>query len=76
MSEEGNKEQTRAAKQDETPELTDDQLEEIAGGPNIRLERVGLDHIGYYNFGVEIEGVTVAASPDDGSPQTDKKKSF
>ena len=32
MSEQVNKEQTKDAKQEEIPELTDDQLDEVAGG--------------------------------------------
>ena len=32
MSEEVNNEQTKGAKQEEVPELTDDQLDEVAGG--------------------------------------------
>ena len=40
----------------EPTELNEDALEDISGGPTRRTEDFG-DHIGNYNFKVEIDGV-------------------
>lgn len=40
---------------DDTPELSDEALAQISGGPK---KNTDLDHMGSYNFYVEIEGVT------------------
>ena len=44
-------------------ELSDDELEAVSGGT-----RGGFDHIGNFNFKVEINGVTVAAFKKPGVP--------
>lgn len=70
MSEEVNKEQTKRTEQGKIPELTDEQLDEVAGGPARRTEDFG-DPIGNYNFKVEIDGVSYSRPEGDGTDALD-----